>query len=1060
MMVEEKLKFNKLQLTEQQKEIFNGLKQIGPEIASFYLDGIRILKDSYLKTKANLLAHIAREIDGGLRDIFTTKIKQEICKECGKPLNSQTHRDSICAALGIEDENELSKEWLKISKRFHKFAHRNGAWKNPRDFEEFRDYWEKYELILLRLIGSYYNLLNRIDVILNQDIPSDKLINTLPNLFREKATEVYFFTNLNKLGWLKKLFESNFFDYKNNPEPQKTDDGYIYTPYWSALVYLEKIIKKTNESSEEMQIILNIIDNYIKEEEEKRRNNFRSNYSVFKLICELPDSKIKKEHLKFIEFALVSDFNNTLIAADIGKKLIPKLIKTNNKDVLFELLKIIIKYEFKKSALINEVVPIVDFYWLIEIFNKNEELINKYPKELISIILDNINSILKKSSKEFNNVQIPTIEDHSQTKHDSNYESFLIKILRDSYLKIPDKELLSFVEELLSKEHSIFRRIAYFIISKKYSQLKKIFWKIKKNPLNDELCTHEIYELLKINSQCFNDDEITKIVDWIESKDYFIPEKIKDNEDEIIKLKAYRKKEWLLALEKTDMKIIKDKLTEYNKISPETIEHPGFLTWHQSWAGHLSPINETELNSLSIKGIKEYLIDFKEGPGLRKPTLMGLGETFEKVVMNRSEELISNIMLFKEVQPIFKYHLINGIYKIVSDNQQIDWNIILKFLLEEAQKINISDEKNGFNYSEWLVAQIARLIEEGCKIDKEFDKSHNEEVIKLLLILAQKINSNLKEVEDSVTATLNTTKGKILSALLNLSLKIARNTDGDNKWHPKIKKFFHEELKDKPSIELYTTYGEYLVNFMYLDKKWIIENIKNIFNKEKKDGWFSAMQGYLFNLKVYKELFLLLEDNYAFAIDSDIKNKSFREKISAHICIAYLESWISFEDENSLITKLINSNYIIEISNFIWRHKHNLLDKKDKIKILLKKIFHKSLSNEELHEINNILFIFDELDSDIIGWLQQSIKTLEQRDNYQFLEFISRIIMKNPEESGELFLDYIVNAKFIPDYKQETIRKIVEELYSSGHKNLANKICEVYAKNNLCFLRDLFEKNQ
>ncbi len=58
------------ELNARQHAIYQGLKLIGPEIAAYYLDGIRILQHQSLETRVSLLAYIAREIDGGVRDIL------------------------------------------------------------------------------------------------------------------------------------------------------------------------------------------------------------------------------------------------------------------------------------------------------------------------------------------------------------------------------------------------------------------------------------------------------------------------------------------------------------------------------------------------------------------------------------------------------------------------------------------------------------------------------------------------------------------------------------------------------------------------------------------------------------------------------------------------------------------------------------------------------------------------------------------------------------------------------------------------------------------------------
>ena len=52
-----------------QIEIYKGLKTIGNEIAAFYSDGIKVANSDH-DVKAYLLAHIAREIEGGLKDVL------------------------------------------------------------------------------------------------------------------------------------------------------------------------------------------------------------------------------------------------------------------------------------------------------------------------------------------------------------------------------------------------------------------------------------------------------------------------------------------------------------------------------------------------------------------------------------------------------------------------------------------------------------------------------------------------------------------------------------------------------------------------------------------------------------------------------------------------------------------------------------------------------------------------------------------------------------------------------------------------------------------------------
>ena len=158
------------ELTPRQTEIYRNLKDIGPEIAAFYLDGIKILQNKELKTTANLLAHVAREIDGGLRDVLAEEREEELefvirtpddkiltyekKKEDTIKFDINTpgpvkltykkiakHKPSILQSLGVDEPSPIAERWFKVTRQFNKFVHRHGPWKAPRRREEFEYLW-------------------------------------------------------------------------------------------------------------------------------------------------------------------------------------------------------------------------------------------------------------------------------------------------------------------------------------------------------------------------------------------------------------------------------------------------------------------------------------------------------------------------------------------------------------------------------------------------------------------------------------------------------------------------------------------------------------------------------------------------------------------------------------------------------------------------------------------------------------------------------------------------------------------------------------------------------
>ncbi len=95
------------ELNPQQRDIHLNLKNIGEEIAAFYLDGLKILHVRNLQTAASLLGHLAKEIDSGLKDLLPTKedTKKIFNLLDGKGFAQPKQIALILAALDLDIDN-------------------------------------------------------------------------------------------------------------------------------------------------------------------------------------------------------------------------------------------------------------------------------------------------------------------------------------------------------------------------------------------------------------------------------------------------------------------------------------------------------------------------------------------------------------------------------------------------------------------------------------------------------------------------------------------------------------------------------------------------------------------------------------------------------------------------------------------------------------------------------------------------------------------------------------------------------------------------------------------
>ncbi len=97
-----------LSMTPTQQAVYEGLKTWRPEIASFYKDGLTII-DSNLESKSYLIGHLMREIDGGLRDMFSVVPTQDAESKSDKP--KESHKESIIRAFGLPENSKLFRQY-------------------------------------------------------------------------------------------------------------------------------------------------------------------------------------------------------------------------------------------------------------------------------------------------------------------------------------------------------------------------------------------------------------------------------------------------------------------------------------------------------------------------------------------------------------------------------------------------------------------------------------------------------------------------------------------------------------------------------------------------------------------------------------------------------------------------------------------------------------------------------------------------------------------------------------------------------------------------------------
>jgi len=900
----------------------------------------------------------------------------------------------------------------------------------------------------------------------------------------------YFFKKLasspNPLPWLEPLKERGYFDPKNNPPPRLDKKGYFTMPYWNVLGYLKNVAAKNENNPDEKitNTLLEIINSIINFRNEKgeRIENSRTDWAMVKIIFSLPIEKITKDHIEFIRIALRSKWDTTLVASEISGTILAKLIDKKAVGLILQLLDVILGYrKIKKESLFgeketHEYTSIMDEHWLEEALKKYKiEIAKLCGVEAAKIAISKIKSIVKEDNTQFNIIWIPTIEDHSQTTFTDIYECQLVYFVRDMFELSEAQKIKEEIKNLLKEDHPIFKRIALHIINYHYKDLNEIFWNWKGNPLEESQLKHELYELFKNNCSSFPKHQIDKVLQWIKSKKYYISEEIKDDEDQVEKILAYKKKEWLSALLDTRDSDVLSLYNEYDQINPANLDHPGFLYWTEMW-GYESSVAKDEFLNKSNEKIADLLINFKGKT--EEFDIEWLSDTFRNCVSANPEKFTENMKPFLNVPQIYQHALLRGLNEAWRSKKDLNWQAVFDFIFELLKSDAFwKEEYRDYNYRNWIISCIAELIEDGTKDDNHaFAPEFLSKAEEILLLLANKAESGLSDIRDIIISVLNSAKGKVFSAMINYSLRYARlyKRENEERWVNGIKEDFTMRLNREiePSLEFSVILGEYLVNLYWLDKNWVIDNINIIFPKDNEDNdthWKAAFTGYLFySLRVYKDLYFLLKENnhYAKAIKTEFDNSHITERLVQHICIGYLTDWEKLEVKESLIYQLIENKNIDQLSaivSFFWMSRDESIDK-IKVKPLWKKLYELVRQNEEnpkyqklISDLSKWLSLIDEIDDEIFEWLKFSAKYIDRDYNTSlFIEYLLKHAPKTPAKVGKIYLE-MLNADIYPDYKKEDIQKIIRLLYDKNEKEIADRICNLYAAKGFDFLKDIYE---
>jgi hypothetical protein len=884
--------------------------------------------------------------------------------------------------------------------------------------------------------------------------------------------EKYFFQNASKYQnlyvWLEPLYKESYFEVQ--------EDMRIY------LSFLETVSlqNKEEERSDTTKILLDIVNAFFEFRQEHKSYDYYTDYSMVKILFNLPKENITLEHIDMIHMLLKDSGGSGLLNSEIEKVVLPVLVDNGMNEYILSLLRVIFDYQVQdKGKSYQEREPLLEKYWLNSLLEKHSKsIVEMIDIAGLEILISILEQVIEEDEAAFNNVWIASIEDHPQNSFPERYDNQLISFTRDLLVYLDADKVKKILENFLDEEHPIFKRLAFHTINNKYDELKELFWNwfdAYKDTINTTF-KHELYKLLQDNNGKFSEDEFEKLIDWIESLDY---SKYYDDAsaEQLEIVTAYKKKEWLWSIKASSAKA-QELYEKYNAVNSSDLEHPGFDMWSSGveWIGHQSPIEEQEVFcNKTVDEIIQVIKTFdpskieKERFTRDSDLIEGLANDLADCVKENPNKYSLEIERFIELQWIYKYHLIYGFTNAWKEKKKFEWGKVFEFILKILDKDFFASEEQ---YVLWLKGQIASLIEDGTKSDDNaFDKKYLPQAKEIIfLLLEQKEEEQIEYDNDMRTYVLNSINGKALHALINYALRYGRlNSSHSVKWEDDVKEFFTKQLDENTeySKSIFTILGDYLPNLKFLDKEWVDSNFNRIFPIENYDLWEIAISGYfLYSSTVYTDIYEQFKQfgHIEKALKFKFRSDRTKRKVIQHICIMFNSS-----KDSTTIFDVIESKdqeAILEQIRFMWQvHRKNITeDVRTKILSLWKKIYEvfgedNSSASQAIFSTLSKWFVFiDAIDEEILPYLKLTAKYTEKNHNSYFIvEELERIVQNSPKFVGELYIEMLTNDIF-PSYKQEQIENTVELLYKLGENENAKMICNLYRKKGIYFLNEISKR--
>jgi hypothetical protein len=888
------------------------------------------------------------------------------------------------------------------------------------------------------------------------------------------------------LHWFNAFEEAGFLGPADIPRPVPAkEEGFVNIPVWPITDYLVATSDQLRDPRNEdyAKRFMKFIRGATSYAMEHGFGNYRAWWQFSKIVRNIPPHLIDQADFAFFEYWLDDKYERGLVAENLGEHWLVDLLDRNDghcKMLAIGLLSALYEVKFidKRYGESNRREAIFRFdSWHArkitqKVATKAGQVLGRQAVELFRGALEQILKTL--NNDRWSSLWRAAIEDHEQNHAADDAEDILVEGMRDTLLAFSNEvptEAKGCVGDLFESPFDTIRRIALYAIDQRYQQLGDLARQVLSDRYFTSNFRHELWHLLHNHYRQFTELEKTFVRETIGQI-----VKVDDDGQQREGATNYERAIWLNAIHEFGYEESKLYQKCISVVGGEP-EHPDFSSYMTSgWVDHESPIPKDELLSMEVDELVKRLGSYKDPVKFGEPGLEGLTKALGQAVKASPTRFFKQLNKFAGLDLAYVYQLLKAYGELWAEKALLPWDEIWQHLLSFCERLieqrrfwtpdNARERSHFVANRHWVVGSIARLIENGTRSDEHaFSEKYLDRAKAILIILLEnEKGEEFKPDSDVVSISINSPRGRCLEAFINLSLRSCRLADKQSGGHVEMWKnlepAYNAELAraDIGEYEFATLVVNYLPNFLYMSKEWVLGNLSQIFDQENYQKWLCAMGGYAYVSTVYEGIYEYLKKQGHFirALDDGNLKDRVVEKVVQNIVIAFINGFENLNDETSLIHQLFERRKYEELSQLIWfiwtLRKEGDAKVRSKVfelwprllavidtsgrdgKKLVSRLSTWSVFIDEVNDANKPLIL------SVAGYAE------DDYNSHDLLEMIARTSKAQPREAYEIWLKLLESTS--TDFPEEAVRTALKALAQSGAEGIrqAKDIVSAYLK--------------